>query len=81
MELEKRPLLLMENGRPGSSRTWFTAKEAADYLGVTAATLYSYVKQRANRPPAFRLAGKPKGVLRFPKDEFIRWADGKPKQG
>jgi excisionase family DNA binding protein len=59
-----------------SEKPWLTAKEAANYLGVTTTTLYSYVKLRKNRPPAFRLAGKPKGVWRFPKEEFIQWASG-----
>jgi len=64
-----------------SQRPWFTAKEAADYIGVTPTTLYSYIKMRKNRPPVFRLAGKPKGVWRFPREEFIQWANGATKQG
>ena len=65
-----------------SQRPWFTAKEAADYIGVTPTTLYSYIKMRKNRPPVFRLAGKPKGVWRFPRAEFIAWANGgAQKQG
>ena len=68
--------LFMEIERSASHRPWFTAKEAADYLGVTPVTLYSYVKLRKNKPPVFRLAGKPKGVLRFPREEFIQWANG-----
>jgi hypothetical protein len=71
----------MEIDHPHSQRTWFTAKEAADYIGVTTITLYSYCKLRKGRPPVFRLAGKPKGVLRFPREEFIQWANGSPKQG
>ena len=62
-----------------SEKPWLTAKEAANYLGVTTTTLYSYVKLRKNRPPAFRLAGKPKGIWRFPREEFIQWANGSSK--
>jgi hypothetical protein len=71
----------MELGRAPPQRAWFTAKEAADYIGVTTTTLYSYIKLRKGRPPVFRLAGKPRGVLRFPREEFIQWANGSPKQG
>ncbi len=63
--------------RSTSQRPWLTAKEAADYIGVTTTTLYLYVKMRKNRPPSYRLAGKPKGIWRFPRDEFIQWANGK----
>ena len=72
----------MEIDRSPSQRSWLTAKEAADYIGVTTVTLYSYCKLRKNRPPVFRLAGKTKGVLRFPREEFIVWANGgSSKQG
>jgi hypothetical protein len=71
----------MAEGPSAPSRDWFTAKEAADYIGVTTTTLYSYIKLRKNRPPVFRLAGKPKGVLRFPRKDFIQWANGSLKQG
>jgi hypothetical protein len=75
-------LLSMEISRALPQRPWLTAKEAADYIGVTPVTLYSYVKLRKNKPPCFRLAGKTKGVLRFPKEEFIVWANGgAQKQG
>jgi hypothetical protein len=71
----------MEIDRSMPQRPWLTAKEAADYIGVTTITLYSYCKLRKGRPPVFRLAGKPKGVLRFPREEFIQWANGSVKQG
>ena len=72
----------MEISHALPQRPWLTAKEAADYIGVTPVTLYSYVKLRKNKPPCFRLAGKTKGVLRFPKEEFIQWANGgTQKQG
>ena len=64
-----------------TSRPWLTAKEAAGYIGVSAQTLRSYIKLRKNRPPFFRLAGKPTGALRFPRQEFIQWANGSAKQG
>ena len=69
----------MRIDRSASEKPWLTAKEAANYLGVTTTTLYSYVKLRKNRPPAFRLAGKPKGIWRFPREEFIQWANGSSK--
>ena len=71
----------MEIGKALPPRTWWTAKEAANYVGVTPGTLYSYLKMRKNRPPAFRLAGKAKGGWRFPREEFIQWASGSSKQG
>jgi excisionase family DNA binding protein len=69
----------MRIDRAMPEKPWLTAKEAANYLGVTTTTLYSYVKLRKNRPPAFRLAGKPKGIWRFPREEFIQWANGSNK--
>ncbi len=71
----------MEIGNSSLSRTWLTAKEAANYAGVTPQTLYSYLKLRKGRPPFFRLAGKTQGKLRFPREEFIQWANGSAKQG
>lgn len=71
----------MEISKASPEKPWLTAKDAAAYIGVTPTTLYSYLKMRKNRPPAFRLAGKPKGVWRFPREEFIQWANGSPKQG
>lgn len=68
------------NGTP-PQRPWWTAKQAADYIGVSPGTLRGYLKLRKNRPPVFRLAGKPKGALRFPREEFIKWANGSSKQG
>jgi excisionase family DNA binding protein len=72
----------MEIGRQLPPKNWLSSKEAAAYLGVTTSTLYSYLTLRKNRPPFFRLAGKPRGVIRFPRDEFIHWANGgSGKQG
>lgn len=68
----------MENSR-ASQRHWFTAKEAAEYIGVHLVTLYGYTKKRKGKPPFTRLGGN--GPYRFPKDRFIEWADGSPKQG
>jgi hypothetical protein len=70
----------MEISKSAPQRSWLTAKEAANYIGVTPGSLYSYLKMRKNRPPAFRLAGKAKGAWRFPREEFIQWANGS-KQG
>lgn len=70
----------MQNGHPTNPRHWFTAKEAADYVGVHLDTLYRYTRRRKNRPPFYRLAGDG-GPFRFPKDKFIPWADGSLKQG
>lgn len=69
----------METGpaSPRTSRPWFTAKEAADYIGVHIITLYSYTKLRKNRPPFHRLGNDRR--YRFPKDQFIAWATGSSK--
>jgi hypothetical protein len=71
----------MEIDRSLPQRAWFTAKEAAGYIGVTPQTLRSYLKLRKGRPPFFRLAGKTQGALRFPREEFIQWANGGPNRG
>lgn len=57
-----------------TQHAWFTAKEAADYIGVTVNTLRRYTKLRKNRPPLYRLMKG--GRLRFPREEFIQWANG-----
>lgn len=69
----------MENGSasPRTNRSWFTAKEAADYIGVHLQTLYGYTRKRKNRPPFTRLNENSR--YRFPKDRFIQWADGPQK--
>jgi hypothetical protein len=78
----RNSIVFMESNRPSVSRPWFTAKEAAGYIGVTPGTLRSYLKMRKGKPPFFRLAGKATGALRFPKEEFIIWANGgSQKQG
>jgi excisionase family DNA binding protein len=66
----------MENGQSPSSRsrTWFTAKEAADHIGVHLDTLYRYTRKRKNKPPFVRFNDG--GPFRFPKEKFISWADG-----
>lgn len=60
---------------PRGDRRWFTAKEAADYIGVHIDTLYAYTKLRKNKPPCLKLGNDRR--YRFPKDKFIAWADGK----
>lgn len=69
----------MENGQPApiTGRRWFTAKEAADYIGVHLDTLYRYTRQRKNKPPFTRFVSG--GPYRFPKDKFIQWADDSQK--
>jgi excisionase family DNA binding protein len=62
-----------------SLRTWFTAKEAADHIGVHLKTLYGYIRRKRNRPPFRRIGDL--GRYRFPKDQFIEWADGPTKKG
>ena len=60
---------------PASPRTrWFTAKEAAEYIGVHIDTLYGYTKLRKNKPPCLKLGNDRR--YRFPKDQFIKWANG-----
>jgi excisionase family DNA binding protein len=61
------------------SRHWFTAKEAADYIGVHLETLYRYVRRKRNRPPFNRFTDG--GPYRFPKDKFIEWSEGPHKKG
>lgn len=70
----------METGQTSvrGDRRWFTAKEAADYIGVHIDTLYSYTKLRKNKPPCLKLGNDRR--YRFPKDQFIQWANGS-KQG
>jgi excisionase family DNA binding protein len=70
----------METGitaSPRNTRPWFTAKEAADYIGVHVETLYQYTRKRKNKPPFIRFSDG--GRYRFPKDQFIQWANGSPK--
>ena len=62
----------------GNGRRFWTAKEAADYVGVNVRTLYQWCqfkpggKQRVSIPP-FRRIGR--NVLRFPIAEFTEWAN------
>ena len=58
-------------------RSWFWAKEAAAYIGVHHFTLLAYTKLRKGRPPFKRLARDRR--YRFPKKEFIEWADSPNK--
>jgi excisionase family DNA binding protein len=69
----------METGTtsPRNGRQWFTAKEAADFIGVHIDTLYSYTRLRKNRPPHIKLGNDRR--YRFPKEQFIQWANGSPK--
>ena len=62
-----------------SERWFFTAKQAADYIGVHVETLYIIVRRKRNRPPVSRLSER--GPYRFPKDKFIEWANSSPKRG
>jgi excisionase family DNA binding protein len=68
----------MEKGQQ-NGRSWFTAKEAASFIGVHLETMYSYTKLRKNRPPYIKLGNDRR--YRFPKDKFIEWATGSQKQG
>lgn len=63
----------MENGTQ-NGHSWFTAKEAANFIGVHLETLYRYTRLRKNRPPYIRLGNDRR--YRFPREEFIRWANG-----
>ncbi len=71
----------METGQSSSrdERRWFTATEAAHYIGVHIDTLYSYTRLRKNKPPYVKLGNDRR--YRFPKDRFIEWANGAQKQG
>lgn len=69
----------METGQPSvrSERRWFTTKEAADYIGVHLETMYKYTRLRKNKPPCLRLGNDRR--YRFPKEQFIQWANGSQK--
>ena len=60
-----------------NGRSWFTAKEAADYIGVHIDTLYSYTRLRKNKPPFTKLGNDRR--FRFPKEQFVQWANGTTK--
>ncbi len=62
-----------------TSRSWFTAKEAAAHIGVHLNTLYGYIQRKRNRPPFHRFSEQ--GRYRFPKDKFIEWSEGPQKKG
>jgi excisionase family DNA binding protein len=62
------------------SNHWFTAKQAAAYIGVHVETLYLYVRRKRNRPPVRRFGGE-RSPYRFPKEDFIEWANGPKKKG
>jgi hypothetical protein len=65
---------------PNEQERWFfTAKQAAAYIGVHVETLYLYVRRKRNRPPVTRLSER--SPYRFPKDKFIEWANGPTKKG
>jgi excisionase family DNA binding protein len=57
-----------------TNRGWFTAKEAAQFIGVHIDTLYAYTKLRKKKPPFFKLSRDRR--YRFPKEQFIKWASG-----
>ena len=65
---------------PNEQERWFfTAKQAAAYIGVHVETLYLYVRRKRNRPPVTRLSER--SPYRFPKDKLIEWANGPTKKG
>jgi excisionase family DNA binding protein len=57
-------------------RSWLTAKQAAELVGISLNTLYIYCARRRRKPPFVRLGGAERGRYRFPKDKFIEWASG-----
>jgi excisionase family DNA binding protein len=61
------------------NRRWLSVKEAADYIGVHRDTLYRYLRKKKNRPPYNRFTAN--GPYRFPREEFIQWANGGPNKG
>jgi excisionase family DNA binding protein len=67
----------MESDRAPPGQKWLTAKEAAGYLNVHLRTLYRYTRQRKNKPPFVRFTNG--GTYRFPRTEFIQWANGGSK--
>jgi len=61
------------------ARRWFTAKEAANHIGVSLDTLYRYIRRKRHRPPFTRFTDN--GPYRFPVDAFNEWADDPRKKG
>lgn len=64
----------------GRKRRFWTAKEAADYLGIATSTLYEYVRFKPNESSQHRVAAPPfrrigRNCLRFPITEFQEWAN------
>jgi len=63
-----------------NGRRFWSAKEAARYLGISTGTLYGYVRfkpktkgeHRVSAPP-FRRIGR--NCIKFPIAEFIEWAN------
>ena len=69
--------IVAPNGNGHEKRFW-TAKEAANYVGIAVDTLYGYCrykpssKTRISIPPYRRIG---RNVLRFPVKEFIEWTE------
>ena len=59
----------------GTSKQFFTLKEAAAYVGVTRKTLYLWTKRpRKDRPPIIKLSPN---CVRVPVEDFIKWINSK----
>jgi len=58
-----------------NGKAFWTPKEAARWLQVSAWVIYGYTrkrKKRKNPPPMIRLS---RSIIRFPIDEFKAWAN------
>lgn len=56
------------------SSQWLTIQEAADYLGLSVKTLYN--KKSLGELRAYNLGGKPKGKVRFLKEDLDAYIRG-----
>jgi excisionase family DNA binding protein len=51
-----------------------TVKELAEYLDVTTAAIYKWIKD-GTMPAPYRLGGDTKGALRWPPEEINAWLE------
>jgi predicted DNA-binding transcriptional regulator AlpA len=66
-----------DHGELHNGRQFFAAKEAANIIGVSVRTLWSWSKRRDKnkRPPVRKFGHR---TLRFPVKEFLEWAKNQP---
>ena len=57
----------------------FTIKEAAEFLRISASTLYQWGRKKKG-PPMYKLQRLKKSQWRIPKDKLIQWVESKNKE-